>query len=330
MQGPDALDFLQRVYCNNLANLQVGRLRYGLMLREDGFVFDDGTIARLAADHFIVSTTTVNAAKVQSQFEFLLQVAWPALRCHAVSVTEQFAQFALAGPRSRDVLAALLPHCDVSDTALPHLALLQTALDGRDIIIYRMSYSGERAYEIAIGADCGEALWTRILECGRPFGITPYGTEAMGVLRIEKGHVTGNELDGRTIPADVGLGRLARKGGGFIGAMLLEREGLSDAKRPSLVGLVAVDDTATIRAGSQLVATAEEARRKGVVAKLGFVSSATPSAFLGKGIGLGFIEGGTTRQGQTVFAASPMSSEVVEVRVVWPVLFDPENARMKG
>ncbi len=330
VQGPDAREFLQRVYCNNFANLAVGRLRYGLMLREDGIVMDDGTVARLAEEHYVLSTTTANAGKVQSQFEWLLQVAWPELRCHAVSVTEQFAQFALAGPQSRAVLAALLPQGDVSDAALPHLALLQTAVDGTPVTVHRMSYSGERAYEIAVGADCGEALWTRILDCGAPFGITPYGTEAMNVLRIEKGHVAGNELDGRMTAVDLGLGKLVRKNGGFVGAALAMRSGLVEPQRPALVGLVPVDGKTVIRAGSQLVASEQAARTGGVVAKQGFVSSATPSAFLGYPIALGFLDNGSARHGEELVAASPISGDFVRVRVVPPVFVDPDHARLKG
>ena len=330
VQGPDAKEFLQRVYCNNFGNLAVGRLRYGLMLREDGIVMDDGTVARLSDEHYVLSTTTANAGKVQSQFEWLLQVAWPNLRCHAVSVTEQFAQFALAGPQSRAVLAALLPHSDVSDSALPHLGILQTDIDGTPLTVYRMSYSGERAYEIAVGADCGEALWTRLLECGASFGLTPYGTEAMGVLRIEKGHVAGNELDGRMTAADLGLGKLVRKGGGFVGAVLAQRSGLTDGQRAALVGLVPVDGKTAIRAGGQLVASEREARLGGTVPKQGFVSSATPSAFLGYPVALGFLDNGGARHGEELIAASPLSREFVRVRVVPPVFVDPEHARMKG
>jgi sarcosine oxidase subunit alpha len=193
-----------------------------------------------------------------------------------------------------------------------------------------MSYSGERAYEIAVGADCGEALWTRILECGVPFGITPYGTEAMGVLRIEKGHVAGNELDGRMTAADLGLGRLVRKGGGFVGAALAQRSGLVEPQRPALVGLVPVDGKTPIRAGSQLVASEREARAGGVVVKQGFVSSATPSEFLGHPIALGFLENGAARQGEELVAASPISGDFVRVRVVPPVFVDPDHARLKG
>ena len=330
IQGPDAHIFIQRIYCNNFANLSIGKLRYGLMLREDGIVMDDGTVARIGQNHFLISTTTVNAGKIQSYLEWLLQVAWPELQCHAVSVTEQYAQFALAGPNARDVLSTLLPHCDVSDAGLPHLGVLQTQLNSIALTVYRMSYSGERAYEIAIGADYGQDLWTHILAYGKSMGITPYGVEAMGVLRIEKGHVAGNELDGRTTAADLGLGKLQRKGGGYIGAALSERPALIAPRRPCLVGLVPSDGVSIIRAGSQLVASELEAKAGGVVAKAGFVSSATPSAFLGSPIALGFLENGAARLGQEIIAASPLSNEFVRVRIVHPVFVDPEHARLKG
>jgi sarcosine oxidase subunit alpha len=300
------------------------------MLREDGIVFDDGTVARLAEDHFLITTTTANAGKVQSTLEWSLQVAWPELRCHAVSVTEQFAQFALAGPNSRAVLAALLPNSDVSDGGLPHLGILESEVDGTPVTVFRMSYSGERAYEISVGADFGLTLWERILACGKAFDLTTYGTEAMGVLRIEKGHVAGGELDGRTTAADLGLGRLVRKGGGFVGAVLAQREALVDPLRPALVGLEPVDGKSTIRAGSQLVATEVEARASGVVAKQGFVSASTPSPLLGHPIALAFLEIGPARHGQEVVAASPISNETIRVRIVPPVFVDPENSKMKG
>ena len=330
LQGPDSTEFLQRIYCNNFRNLAIGKLRYGLMLREDGIVMDDGTVARLSEQHYLLSTTTANAGKVQSQLEWLLQVAWPDLRCHAVSVTEQFAQFALAGPQSRAVLAALLPRYDLSDAGLPHLGLLQTDIDGESMLVCRMSFSGERAYEIAVGADYGEALWKRILACGAPYGITPYGTEAMGVLRIEKGHVAGNELDGRTTAADLGLGKLVRNSGGFQGAALAQRSALTDPSRPTLIGLVPVDGTSTIRAGSQLVASDISAGATALVDKQGFVSSSTPSAFLGHPIALGFLRNGAVRYGEVLIAASPISGDFTQVRVVSPVFLDPENGRLKG
>ena len=330
VQGPDALEFLQRVYCNNFANLAVGRLRYGLMLREDGIVMDDGTVTRLSEQHYLVTTTTVSAGKVMSHFEWLLQTAWPDLKCHVVSVTEQFAQFALAGPKSREVLAALLPHCDVSDKALPHLGVVHATLDGQSLSIYRMSFSGERAYEIAIGAGFGESLWTRLLACGEPLGITPYGTEAMGVLRIEKGHAAGGELDGRTTAADLGLGKLVRKSGGFIGAALGQRSSLCDAQRPTLVGLVPVNPNDVIRCGSQLIDPEVTVQPGAVVQKQGFVSSATPSAFLGHAIALAFLANGVARHGQELIAASPLSDESTRVRVVSPLFVDPDNTRLKG
>ena len=187
-----------------------------------------------------------------------------------------------------------------------------------------------RSYEIAIGADCGEDLWTRLMVCGEPFGITPYGTEAMAVLRIEKGHVAGGELDGRVTAADLGLGKLARKAGGFVGAALAQRSALVEPHRPALVGLVPVDTRQPIRAGSQLIEVHETAHPGAVVAKQGFVSSATPSAFLGHSIALAFLENGSARHGLELIAASPLSGESTRVRVVSPVFVDAENTRLKG
>jgi sarcosine oxidase subunit alpha len=330
LQGPDAQLFLQRVYCNNFDNLAVGRLRYGLLLREDGIVMDDGVVARLAAEHYRLSTTTVNADKVLSRFEFLLQAVWPELRCHAVSVTEQYAQFALAGPCSRTVLAALLPHCDTSDAALPHLGILQTTLDGQLVTVFRVSFCGECGYELSVDADCGVDLWTRLLACGQLYGIAPYGTETMGVLRVEKGHVAGNEIDGRVTAQDLGLGRLLRKNGGYIGAALAARPALRDSGRPVLVGLLSVDGKTPIRVGSQLLAGKQEARVDAPAAKQGFVSSSALSEFLGHPIALGFLQDGAARLGQELIAASPLLRETVRVRVVPSVFVDPENTRLNA
>jgi sarcosine oxidase subunit alpha len=207
---------------------------------------------------------------------------------------------------------------------------MQATINGQALWVYRMSFSGERAYEIAIGAGFGESLWMRLLACGEPFGITPYGTEAMGVLRIEKGHVAGGELDGRTTAADLGLGKLVRKSGGFVGAALGQRSFLLDAQRPALVGLVPVNPKDVIRGGSQLIGLDATAQPGAVVPKQGFVSSATPSAFLGHAIALAFLENGALRHGQELIAASPLSNESTRVRVVSSVFVDPDNTRLKG
>jgi sarcosine oxidase subunit alpha len=224
----------------------------------------------------------------------------------------------------------LLPHCDTSDAALPHLGILQTVLDGSDVTVFRVSFCGERAYEIALGADAGLALWKRLMACGQPYGIAPYGTEAMGVLRIEKGHVAGNELDGRVTAQDLGLGRLLRKNGGFVGAALAARPALLDPGRAVLVGLVSIDGQTPIRAGSQLLAGNDEARVGALPAKQGFVSSAALSEYLGHPIALGFLQDGAQRLEQELIATSPLSRESVRVRVVHRVFVDPDNTRLKA
>ncbi|OYV46476.1 MAG: (2Fe-2S)-binding protein, partial [Burkholderiales bacterium 21-58-4] len=256
VKGPDAGEFLDRVYANNLASLAVGRARYGLMLREDGLVMDDGTVARLADHHYFLTTTTANAGAVMSHLEFLLATAWPDLRARVTSVSDHFAQIALAGPSSRAVLQALLPQTDITNDALPHMGVLRTILDGVALNIFRVSYSGERAYELSIAAGYGLALWQRLLEVGAPYRLAPYGTEAMGALRIEKGHVAGPELDGRVTAADLGMSKLSSKKRAFIGQRLLERPGLQAANRPGLVGLLPVGVDTPISAGAVLTESA--------------------------------------------------------------------------
>ncbi len=325
--GPDAAEFLQRLYCNNMKTLAVGKVRYGVMLREDGMVADDGTVARLSDERYYVTTTTANAAKVMRLMEFLLQTAWPELRVRATSVTEQYAQIALAGPKSRAVLAALLPGVDVGDAALPAQGLLAVDIGGARVTIFRMSFSGERAYEMSVEADVAESVWERILEAGRPFGIDVYGTEAMGVLRIEKGHVASAELDGRVTAGDLGLGKLVRKDRRFIGGAMVDRPGLVDPKRPTLVGLAAIDPKATIRPGSVLV---DAGAPESLPDKRGWVSSSTPSPALGHHIALGFLENGPARHGETIEARSPMTNERVPVRVCSPHFVDPDGEKMKA
>jgi sarcosine oxidase subunit alpha len=326
VSGPDAGAFLHRIYCNNVLSLPVGKVRYGLMLREDGLVADDGTFARIADDRYYLTTTTANAARVLRHMEFALQWTWPSLRASALSVTDQYAQIALAGPHARDVLAALLPGVEVGEAALPPQGLLQAELQGVRLLVFRVSFSGERAYELAVEADYAVWLWEALLEAGQPWGIDVYGTEAMGVLRIEKGHVAGAELDGRVTATDLGLARLLRKDRLFVGGAMLDRPGLNDPARPALVGLTPLDPKDAIRSGSILIpadAPMDQPR------KLGWISSATPSPMLGHSIALGFVEGGMQRAGETLHAYAPLIGERVAVQVVSPHFFDPSGERMK-
>jgi heterotetrameric sarcosine oxidase alpha subunit len=326
--GPDAAPFLDRVYSNTYSTLPIGRARYGLMLREDGIVFDDGTTSRLAEDRFVMTTTTANAVAVMQHLEFLLQVVWPALRVQATSITEQWAAMALVGPSSRDVLSRIAEDFGVGDAALPHMGARAGRIAGVPARVFRISFSGERAYEINVPADWGQHVWAALMEAGRSHGITPYGMEAMGVMRIEKGHVTGSELDGTTTAEDVGLGRMvAMKKPDFIGRHVLGRPSLVDPKRHRLVGFVPVDGKTRLRAGTQIVA---DSRVPPPVPMIGRITSVADSPVLGYPIALGFVEGGIARMGETLHALFPLTDFWTVVRVTDPVFFDPKGERLHG
>ena len=237
VQGPDGIEFLNRVYVNAFAKLAVGRIRYGVMLREDGVVLDDGTVARLGEAEWFVTTTTANAARVLSHLEYLLQVAWPELRVHVTSLTDREGAMAVAGPLARKVLEGAVAGADLSAEALPNNALTTGTVEGRPVRVHRTSFSGELAFEVYARAGDAPAVWRALMAAGAPHDLQPYGTEAMAVLRIEKGHVAGPELDGRTTLDDLGLGRMASKTKPFVGSVLRGREGLTRPDRQTLVGL---------------------------------------------------------------------------------------------
>ena len=223
-----------RVYTNGWKKLAVGKARYGVMLREDGMVQDDGTTSRLTENHFVMTTTTINAGPVLAKLEFYLQAVWPDLRVLVASVTDQYAAIAVAGPKSRGVMQRLLD-IDISNEAVPFMAVAACNFAGiADAQLFRISFSGELAYEINLPADYGQAAWNALLETGRQDGIVVYGTEAMGTLRIEKGHVAGPEINGQTTLGDLGLGAMQSKRKHNIGKSLAVREGLIDRSRPSL------------------------------------------------------------------------------------------------
>ena len=337
VQGPDALALLEWVYCNNWASLKVGRARYGLMLREDGLVFDDGTTARLADQHYYMTTTTANAAAVMARLEYVLQVERPELRAQVATVSDQYAQLCLAGPLAQRALAAVAPALDLSAQALPHMGCARVSVAGIPAMVFRLSFSGECAYEIAVPAHNGRHLWEQLLAAGAPFRITPYGTEALGALRIEKGHVAGPELDGTTTPFDLRLEKLVSQQRPFTGAALLARAGLRDEARPSLIGLVPVSLAETIPAGAQLLSpeAADDADNDsssvGIPLRiLGRTTSVTYSPTLGHSIALGLLTHGRSALGRELIAASPLTGQAVSVRVVAPTFYDPEGSRLHG
>jgi methylglutamate dehydrogenase subunit C len=326
VQGPDALAFLERVYANNLAGLAVDRARYAVMLRDDGIVFDDGTVTRLGEHRFFLTTSTAKAGEVISWLEFLLDTAWPDLDLHLTSVTEEWAAMSLAGPRSRSILAACFPDLDLSSAALPHMGVLQAEADGVALQILRLSYSGELAFEIYAAAAHGQAIWERLMAAGAPQGLRPYGVEALGALRVEKGHVAGPEIDGRTTLADLGLERLASRKKPYVGAVLAQRPALVEPERPRLVGLECLEAGKRLRSGAILFAAGDTPSGHG----RGRVTSVTWSPTAGRYIGLGFYEGGLAQSGRDVVAHSPIQGESVRARIVSPVFLDPAGERLHG
>lgn len=329
VQGADAAAFLERVYINGWASLAVGRARYGVMLREDGFVMDDGTTARLAADHFILTTTTANAARVFQHLEYCHQVLWPTLDVQLASVTDQWAQFAIAGPRSRETLARLVDApFDLANEAFPYMGAAELSIGGGlPARLFRISFSGELAYELAVPARYGEAVAAAIMAAGADFGICAYGTEALGVMRIEKGHAAGAELSGQTTATDLGLGRMLSKTKDFIGRRMAERPALTDPARPRLVGLRPLDPAARLRAGAHLVALADPAD---AAHDAGYVTSAAFSPGLGQWIGLGLLAGGPDRLGERVRAVDPVrGGPELLLEVCAPCFIDSEGARLR-
>jgi methylglutamate dehydrogenase subunit C len=324
VQGEDAARFLDFIYANTFSTLAIGRARYGIMLREDGMLFDDGTTARLAAQHFLVTTTSANAAAVLEHMEFHLQAMCPRLHVLLTDVGDQWAQFAVAGPRSRQVVAALVPPLDLSNEAFPFMAASAATIAGVAGRLFRISFSGELAYELAIPASHALAVWSAALEAGRAFGIEPYGLDALNSLRIEKGHVTGAELNGNTSADDLGFQRLLKKHGDFIGRALSQRSGLSAPDRLQLVGVRPLDPAQRLRNGAQLLAPPSPST------SLGYITSCTPAVELAGWVGLALLAAGRQRIGERLMAASPIHDERIEIQIVSPHMLDPENARVRA
>jgi sarcosine oxidase subunit alpha len=293
-------------------------------------VLDDGTVSRLAATHYVMTTTTVNAVKVMQHLERLLQVDWPELEVFVTSVTEQWAAAALAGPKARDVLLRVVD-IDVSNAAFPFLAVSECAvrIEGGSIParLLRVSYSGELAYEIHVPANRGRAMWEAVIAAGEPFGLMPYGTEAMSTLRIEKGHVVvGAEADGRTTADDLGMGKLVSAAKWCIGKPLLDRPELTATDRWQLVGLTALDGAAMPR-GAKIVADPGHALPNPM---LGHVTSWCRSPGLEAWIALALLAGGRARHGETLWAVSPLADVKVRVKVGPPCFIDPDGERLRG
>ena len=329
VQGTDAAAFLNKVYCNGFAKLAVGKVRYGLMLREDGIAMDDGTAARLGEDHFVVTTTTANAGKVYQHMEFVRQCLYPDLDVQLISTTESWAQYAVAGPNSRALLQKIIDaDYDITNEGFPFMACANiTVCGGLRARLFRISFSGELAFEVAVPARYGDALMRKLMVEGEEFNVTPYGTEALGVMRIEKGHAAGNELNGTTTALNLGMGRMVSKIKDSIGSKLSEREGLNEAEALKMIGIKPIDGNDKVTAGGHLM------NKDGPVNAThdqGYVTSAAFSPSLNSMIGLGFLKNGDERLGEKMRLVSPVTDLNVDVEIVSAHFIDPEGGRQRA
>ncbi|WP_343115655.1 sarcosine oxidase subunit alpha family protein [Ostreiculturibacter nitratireducens] len=328
IQGRDAAAFLDKVYINGFSNLAVGKVRYGLMLREDGIVKDDGTTARMSDTHFVMTTTTANAVSIFRHLEFCRQCLWPGMDVHLISSTDQFAQFSVAGPRARDLLARIVDKdFDISNEAFPYMACAElTVCNGVPARLFRISFSGELAYEVAVPARCGDAMIRVLMEAGRDLGVVAYGTEALGVMRIEKGHAAGNELNGQTTARDLGMAKMMSKKKDFVGKTLAGREGMQREDGLTLVGFRPVNRNDTLTAGAHFLPVGAAATMEN---DEGWMTSVAYSPSLGHSIGLGFIRRGGERIGEVVRAFNAVRGGEIAVEIVSPHFIDPEGERLR-
>ncbi|MET9230371.1 2Fe-2S iron-sulfur cluster-binding protein [Lentzea sp. NPDC003310] len=328
VQGRDAGKFLDMLYTNMMSTLKVGKIRYGVMCGVDGMVIDDGTVIRVGEERYLVTTTTGNAAKILDWMEEWLQTEWPHLDVHCTSVTEHWATIPLVGPRSRDVLAAVAPGLDVSNEAFEFMTWHDAEVAGVPARVCRISFSGELAYEINVTAWHGLAVWEALMAAGEPFGITPYGTETMHVLRAEKGYpIIGQETDATVTPQDLGMSwAVSKKKADFLGKRSFARAENNRTDRKQLVGLLPVDPSVLLPEGSQIVET--DRLPEPPVRMLGHVTSSYPSAALGRTFALALVRSGHERIGETLYV--PVDDSLVPVTVTESVLYDKEGARRDG
>ena len=326
VQGRDAVTFLDRVYTNAWGSLAIGRSRYGLMCGEDGMVFDDGVTTRLDEHHYLMTTTSGGAARVMAWLEEWLQTEWPELDVRLTSVTEQWASAAICGPGARRLLEELSEDLPLDAAALPFMAMAEGRVAGIPARVFRISFSGEVSFEVNVAARYGMALWNALMTAGEKYGITPYGTEAMHVLRAEKGYIiAGQETDGTVTPVDLGLERMVSKTKDFIGKRSLSRSDTAREDRKQLVGLLTEDESEVLPEGAQIVA---DPRPMPPMEMIGHVTSSYYSANVRRSIALALIRSGRSRIGESVFA--PLPGKRVMARIVEPVFFDPEGGRLHG
>ena len=327
IKGPDSSEFLNRIYTNAWMKLPVGKARYGVMLREDGIVFDDGTTTRISENHFHMTTTTAQAVNVLAHLEYYLQVVWPELDVNVLSTTEQWAGAALAGPNSRDLLSKLFPDTDVSNEAFPFMGFKEKDLFGVPARIFRISFSGELAYEINVESGYGVFMWQKIMELGKRMNIEPYGTEALSTLRIEMGHVAGSEIDGRTISSDLSLEGMLSKKKDFIGKRSLNREAFLNPNREKIVGVVPLDKKTMIPEGSHLVSDSNASLPN---PKLGHISASCWSVEYNNPFSLAILKEGKKRIGEKLYALSPLKNKNIPVEVVSSHYVDSKGERVRS
>jgi len=327
IKGPDSAVFLNRVYTNAWMKLPVGKARYGVMLREDGIVFDDGTTTRVSENHYHMTTTTAQAANVLSHLEYYLQVVWPELDVNVLSVTEQWAGVALAGPNSRSLLSKIFPETDVSKESLPFMGFKSANLLGVDARIFRISFSGELAYEINVESGYGIFMWEKIMEIGKEMNIEPYGTEALSTLRIEMGHVAGSEIDGRVIASDLSLENLLSKKKDFIGKRSLNRPAFLNPEREKIVGVVPLDKKTMIPEGSYLVSDSNSVLPN---PKLGYISASCWSVEFNNPFSLAILKNGKKKIGEKLYALSPLKNKSIPVEIVSSHYVDPKGERVRS
>ncbi|WP_043610720.1 sarcosine oxidase subunit alpha [Ensifer sp. ZNC0028] len=325
--GPDAAQFLNLMYTNAWDNLKPGRCRYGIMLRDDGFVYDDGVVGRLAEDRFHVTTTTGGAPRVMNHMEDYLQTEFPHLKVWLTSTTEQWAVIAVQGPKAREIIAPLVEGIDLSNEAFPHMSVAEGKICGVPTRLFRMSFTGELGFEVNVPADYGQAVWEAIWARAEPMGACAYGTETMHVLRAEKGYIiVGQDTDGTLTPDDAGLSwAVSKKKPDFVGIRGLKRPDLVKDGRKQLVGLLTKDPKVVLEEGAQIVADPNQPKP---MTMLGHVTSSYWSENCGRSIALAMVAGGRARLGQTLYV--PMTDRTIAVEVSDMVFFDKEGGRLHG
>jgi sarcosine oxidase, subunit alpha len=325
--GPDAAKFLNIMYTNSWDKLGVGKCRYGIMLREDGFIYDDGVVGRIAEDRFHVTTTTGGAPRVMSHMEDYLQTEFPDLNVWLTSTTEQWAVIAVQGPKAREIIAPFVTGMDISNEAFPHMSVKECQFMGVPCRLFRMTFAGELGFEINVPADYSPAVWDAIYKQGAPMGLQPYGTEAMHVLRAEKGYIiVGQDTDGTVTPQDAGLAwAIAKSKPDFVGIRGLKRADLVAAGRKQLVGLRTKDPKTVLEEGAQIVANPNQAIP---MTMIGHVTSSYWSANCGRSIAMALIAGGRDRVGETLYV--PMPDRNIEAEICDAVFFDKEGGRINA